>query len=103
MSDKKHTPTPWRLSADGGAITTSKPGILEGSKTICGGLDNPLKDQDECKANAEFIVTACNSHDELLDTLNRISLLCGTGESSNKTRQIFQIAERAIDKVRIQA
>ena len=57
----KHTPTPW--FADG-IIIESKSGNI--------GLMNLARPEDESKANAAFIVKACNMHKELVEALKEV-------------------------------
>ena len=47
-----HTPTPWKLNCDNEILTT-----------------NGLIVYISIKANAEFIVTACNAHEDLVKAL----------------------------------
>lgn len=65
----EHTPVPWRTAGSGPAtphfalsVRTVAGGIAEG--TIC-----RIWQRAEAKANAEFIVRACNAHDDMLEAL----------------------------------
>lgn len=69
MTEQKHTSTPWDLSChthDGqqlieiGTATTTIAIITEGEESWI-----------EDRANAAFIVRACNAHDELVEALER--------------------------------
>jgi len=63
----KHTEGNWRYSANYSEITTSRIGILEGSKKICSISDFDKK-TEEVKANAKLIATA----PEMLEVLETI-------------------------------
>lgn len=65
-----HTPTPWRTYA-GRAIVFDADGNYV---AYCG--QSHFIETEEQKANAEFIVRACNSHDELVAALEDLSGLC---------------------------
>ena len=66
----KHTPTPWKLAADGRTIYTSMAQgfpdniIASTARSIYGQVGDP-------KANAEHIVRCVNSHDALLEACQR--------------------------------
>lgn len=53
----KHTKGAWRFSESFHEVTTSPPGILEGSKSICT-ISDWLKTGDEIIANAKLIAAA---------------------------------------------
>ncbi|GAC1610298.1 MAG: hypothetical protein NVS3B3_18730 [Aquirhabdus sp.] len=55
----KHTKTPWHV--DGPRIYTE-------SKTLIATIAH-FRDASEEKENADFIVHACNAHDDLVETL----------------------------------
>jgi hypothetical protein len=64
----KHTPTPWRLGKSG-AIVCETPipemrSDIPENQEFYGGH---LVAESVTKANAEFIVLVCNSHEELLE------------------------------------
>lgn len=66
MSDTKHTPGPWQVShirSVVGTIIWRNDGNEDntGHARICRNVTNP--------ADAEFIVRACNSHDQLVAAL----------------------------------
>lgn len=56
---KNHTPTPWHLAGD--SLIVEEHGISI-AQMLNRGTETPSP-----RANAEFIVRACNSHDALLD------------------------------------
>jgi hypothetical protein len=60
----KHTPTPWILSGNMGAIYSMSPEASHG-----GVADRVCRCGPEGLANAAFIVRACNCHEELLEAL----------------------------------
>lgn len=71
MSETKHTPTPWRFGSEGVGILDYTKKCAESEVAICGGrydltlavmIGDEVPEQAE---NAEFIVRACNAHDEL--------------------------------------
>ena len=47
----------WRVTSDGTEVTTSVPGIVEGSKRVCR-FENSLKPKDEVAANGKVIAAA---------------------------------------------
>ena len=57
MAEFKGTKKPWRTSKDFREVTTSKIGILEGSKKICT-MASYCKTDDEVEANAKLIAAA---------------------------------------------
>lgn len=66
-----HTPTPWKLYPHlFGQIESQDETKLI---TRAGRVD-PVTDLDQCEraANAEFIVRACNSHDQLVAALKAV-------------------------------
>lgn len=70
MNTAKHTPTPWRYSFNPSGkfeIGTNKEYV---ALTIPYGMVNqPIEYYPREEANAEFIVRACNAHEELLKAL----------------------------------
>ena len=85
----EHTATPWRSDVDN---------IYSGgyyiAKIVHGGTDKAIK------VDAEFVVRACNAHDELLEALKGlIALLEDDGSySAHEYEQEMLIAEHAIAK-----
>jgi hypothetical protein len=57
--EAKHTELPWEANG---------PRIYSPGKTLITTVAH-FRDQDEEKANAEFIVHACNAHDDLVEAL----------------------------------
>lgn len=65
-SNAQHTPTPWFLSGSGIRIRDKSPegnDIAWAEPNFAGGFD------DVSRANAAFIVRACNAHEELVAAL----------------------------------
>ena len=62
MSD--HTPTPWKLTIVGGSYCATH--YVEGANSEVIAIIDRDVDEPTNKANAAFIVQACNSHDELV-------------------------------------
>lgn len=91
--DKKHTPLPYRVyqEKEGEPVWVTSD---EGRKDICVSPDFSSDDSD--KANAEFIVRACNSHYELL-TIAR-EFLC-----ERNTRQDAHFARTGKQKPSLKA
>ena len=68
----EHTATPWEVFANenGLPIISSKRGFI----AFIRDLDNTNPaDGDEIMANATFIVRACNSHEQLVEVLGRLT------------------------------
>ena len=66
METPKHTPLPWYKTAsspDGYIYGADNKCIVEFGPETAGHMD------EERWANAEFVVLACNAHDDLLETL----------------------------------
>ena len=67
INKMKHTPTPWSVEESG--YTQSKIyGCDSAGKVVFSTVD-VLKETPEQEANAEFIVTACNAHEDLVKAL----------------------------------
>ena len=75
MSDRQHTPLPWRVNHDG-----SDACLIEGPRTpvphhhvyVARAKGGPGRDE-MAEANAAFIVKAVNSHDDLLEALKEVT------------------------------
>ena len=90
----KHTPLPWL--ADNGDSEVW--GIFDDNGAELAYLIKlpsiePSKEFDESKANAEFIVRACNCHYDLLDSLKFAKSVIQSGECWTET------CEKMIDKI----
>jgi len=68
MEKFKGTNEDWRLTNDFSEVTTSRVGILEGSKSICA-INQYGKPREEIEANAKVIVQAKNLLQALIDIL----------------------------------
>lgn len=66
--ETKHTPTPWRTGGNFKSISVGLGDVITEITTVHGIQDIP----GSRKANAEFIVRACNLHDELVLALELI-------------------------------
>ena len=69
-----HTPTPWAIAGNSlnahGRITGSY--FAKCDNGIVGQtFSNCLAGDDECQANAEFIVRAVNAHDDLVSSMTK--------------------------------
>lgn len=70
---KAHTPVPWHIDFDetGGSLYELRNGDAIPLFNV--DPDCPLETFEEFKERAEFIVSACNSHRELVDELDYVS------------------------------
>ncbi len=101
----KHTPTPWEIAPapdDAESLDIVSEYKVEGfgpSANWIAGCDLQ-GDPEENRANAEFIVRACNSHEELLEALLRIQdqSACGDPQQEAVLYSIGLIATAAIGK-----
>ena len=81
MSEAKHTPLPWTIERD----EQGRPASIGHGHKLIAGLSGPCPE-----ANAEFIVRACNCHDELLGALERyVSKFGDCGEVYTKARAVI--------------
>jgi hypothetical protein len=96
-----HTPTPWKW--DGSVVDFDKEQeapwmvtdyIPEGKRTH----DKILFGAIECSSeeNAEFIIRACNAHDELIDFVKDVSEFDGR----NSTIHLKEIAKELLAKAK---
>lgn len=75
-----HTPTPWTFDEHGGTFYVWGPGqamvtdgdVDEGYVARMRGVGRGATVEEQ-RANAEFIVRACNAHEELLQALREIA------------------------------
>ena len=67
----KHTPTPWFKSSE-------LRGIVDDKGKLIAGLYLPLEARsvEECLANMDLILRACNAHDDLVEACNAAAALC---------------------------
>jgi hypothetical protein len=106
MTTFQHTETPWQShkypSIHGGygfqIRNAAYPGIVVLS--IQPGI-NSDRIESICEANAKFIVTACNSYDEMVMALEQIARLSSEGEvSANMQYALGDIARAALTKTK---
>jgi hypothetical protein len=77
MNESKHTPGPWSVcnaigkKSEVGIVADAAPCII----AVMGNQGRGAWPQ-EARANAEFIVRACNSHYELLEALRELVSAC---------------------------
>ncbi len=82
---EQHTLGPWEVGPGGGIYPVGKGRIIASLQTQNGGR------RDNKKANAVFILLACNSHYNLIAERDRLNALCGElVKMLGKTRQSFQ-------------
>ncbi len=97
MSRTKHTSLPWRLpnrSDDyDGACILDHAGYLVADCNIVWG-DRELS-QKECQANANFIITACNSHYELLAACEAAAVIVPMGSVLSQLVKAIEKAENS--------
>lgn len=86
-----HSPTPWSVSNSGGRVQTD---VTTFPLTICTLETIPLPITPEIEANAEFIVKACNCHDDLLEAC-KMSLEYMPGDYINEREALKQVIEKA--------
>jgi hypothetical protein len=105
-----HTPTPWHVGGMGSAIAVHHKGQPfrvwaadgGGVADVCTRRQLGADDAPEEKANAAFIVRACNAHDELVAALHHIAtgdVRPGHVEYISKAR-MAEIARAALAKVK---
>ena len=112
MSDTQHTPVPWSIG--------KRRWITSGDLDIARIHSVSKIGEGEAVANAEFMIRACNSHDALLEALERlvewesviggdiIQLWYGNGDEDDteglagteETDQAWQQARNAIAKAK---
>lgn len=86
MSEKRHTPLPWRIEGEDSLMDIPFIEICSGEfgptfrsvAEVRSGMDEneEWRLTDEHWANAELIVTAVNAHDELADERDRYRAMC---------------------------
>lgn len=100
MSEIKHTPLPWGIAHWPEHRIIFKdhvPTTKQAEKVICK-MRNVDNDQDNLirKANAEFIVRACNSHYELVEAVElAYTVLKATGWVAEKNDWVQQALNKA--------
>lgn len=111
----EHTPLPWRVSGE--HVVGSQEIHVFGRKRNARGISSASYSSDVCYiqgdldlpgplANAEFIVHACNCHDDLLDALKQIAAIVedSAGDNALLTRRSLNatglVAQHAIAKAK---
>ena len=71
QTEQKHTPTPWAIkrTEDWATLSVS---IVDSDGQEVATITPRGSTPDEMEANAAFIVTACNSHDALVEALEML-------------------------------
>jgi len=97
-----HTPLPWRIG--GGALNVGRVTILgpdaneSGWPCVCAVSGDPLGQLPQ--ANAEFIVRACNSHEDLLEAARKAkTALFGMHEEEGWTSDDAKALELLINAI----
>lgn len=102
----KHTKTPWELDTCGWPLIINE---AASDKVVC---ELPMKvkgstlyvSESEQEANAQFIVTACNHHDELVATLEDVQvfarLSCPQGVDCDLWESTFDRVESVLAKLK---
>ncbi len=67
MTENQHTPTPWHVDNTGVVVGSRAP---NGSTDLIADLHTSAM-PSEARANAAFIVKACNNHQALVEALRR--------------------------------
>jgi len=97
----EHTPLPWHVVTIDGSIGSVE--ASDGSAVAQAQMRGTLRcpDNDERRANAEFIVRACNSHGDLLEALEMLMPLEPSRyESDSYDRGMWENARAAIAKAK---
>lgn len=98
----KHTATPWRLSQPASVTMPRNKTVISGYSNGWSALattDQMNTNEHDCEANAEFIVTAVNSFDSLVEALEDAqSYLAAT--KGYYTNPISTTIEQALSKAK---
>lgn len=87
MSEMSHTPTPWKLGPTGDTVDDAN-GLELLRMYEADGREEPTA--LPYRANAAFIVRACNSHEELLSALKRAREALKANEEITGTWELYQ-------------
>ena len=102
-----HTPTPWAVQESEGIIWISENGKRERSVVYPRGSLGGKETVDIFKQNAEFIVLACNLHDDLIaavkafieydnsDVNDGVTMMLNYSDAINKCRDVLAKAGAA--------
>lgn len=92
----QHTPTPWTNPTDGGIKAPAECTTLRSGRKVpfrvCTMQDGDL---ETVRANAAFIVRACNAHDELVALLTDAHRALGGGHIPGLPSKIRAALEKA--------
>lgn len=110
MSDTQHTPGPWKVKTPKGLVGLEREGdrliVSEETKEHVAAVfqyrNDNHKDKTTSLANAEFIVTACNSHADLLAACEALigraeKYATGSTEGGQLTKQLRAAIAKATD------
>ena len=98
--EEKHTPIPWRLAEQG---LGQNAGIFPANATGPCIADCNYGNPAETLANAQFIVCACNVHDDLLAALEYVSLMLGDFTPDGLKGLGFDVALEKVDAAILKA
>lgn len=93
---KTHTPTPWRLHERSNRAIIAPTGHLIAEVTMCNKHIKTEDDRSETEANAAFIVTACNVHDDLVKALKDMLTYEGMDYNDDRRINAIQCAKEAL-------
>ena len=85
----EHTPTPWRVANYSGMVAIES---ADGSCICAIGMD---QGDGGVTGRAEFIVTACNSYDALIEIAKIAVYLSGLRTGTSHTRKIRELLKAA--------
>lgn len=91
----RHTPTPWHIEC-GAHICFGKP-TAHKSSDILFEAHCDEENVEQRKADAKFVVLACNNHDRLIGALKKIEQVAkGTFSSGDAINYVVQITKEAL-------
>lgn len=101
--ETKRTPTPWRNSSAMGKtnIESLSGRFVAGTGGYSDNYSN-MRYVEENEANAEFIVQACNAHDDLVGALVALLGSLATGKSHTR-KDAVKLSRAALAKARREA
>lgn len=93
----KHTPTPWELNINSRYPIYSQH-TREDVRHICSIVQNETTTAEEKDANLEFIVRACNAHDELVAALKECTEALQAELGLDERYKIEAIQDEALER-----
>jgi hypothetical protein len=102
MSDHAHTALPWKGTDSGTGIFSAGEQLGKNKIIAICSSDAVSRSRGENIANADFILRACNSHYQLLDTLDFVRGWFVDNELDSEYYAIFEEIRAALAKVRRQ-